>query len=262
MDAAQRASSEAFTNALRTDYIANWGLSKVGLADNKPAREFATPRAIERWDGFEAEMNARLDSGDKLGAAMAIRQIYSDIAHNGAELGEHTAAAFMREWLDNQPAGPDGKLRTISLTEGDMKSVLDTTNTQQKLAQSFIKSPAWTGKSKLSVNNLSLPKITIGEANRNMYHALGEFTVRFTGDISVTTTKKDASKTYAVTFDGTFGFDDIYDWSKSKGKSIPLGDKSIPDTWAELVEQQGLAKGFIVDGKIKTKVTGTVEIAD
>jgi hypothetical protein len=261
LNAEQRASSEEFTSATKKAYLWHMGESFAGLSEHKSPKEFATPLVTTRWKDFQADMEARLEVGDKMGAAQAIRQLYSDIAENGAAVGQPTAGSFMRKWLENQPAGSDGQLRTISLSEDDMKSVLDTQNTQQKLARSFLDSPAWNGAKDLSVKDLTLPKITIGDSNPNMYHTLGEFTVRFSGEIHVETKKTGVSEIHTVTFDGTFDFDDKYDWAESKGKNINLGGMTIPDTWAELVEKQGLAKGFLVDGKIKTKLTGSTEVA-
>jgi hypothetical protein len=62
-----------------------------------------------------------------------------------------------------------------------------------------------------------------------------------------------------ITLNGTFGFKDTYDWADSHGKSVTLKGVTIPDSYANLVEKQGLAKSYPVSGtthaKINTQVT-------
>lgn len=217
---------------------------------------YAAAKYGERWKSLEDDMKKQLDAGKFHDAAVTIRQLYSDLAIGGG-LKEPTASRFMREWLSNYP-NPN---RVVALEPQEMQSALRTPNTQNTLADSLMKQRpdlATSGEKTIAVKNLILPEIQTGEANPDIFHTLGQFTMEFTGTIhrGVTTTKSGTTTT-PVTFGGTFSFHDTYDWGDSKGKFITIKGFNIPDSYGNLVEKQGLANRFQVGGSISANVTGT-----
>ena len=72
---------------------------------------------------------------------------------------------------------------------------------------------------------------------------MGWFTVKFTGKYEINVARK------TVVFKGCFRVSDTYDWQHpgEKNVTLPTGD-IIYDKWAELVENHGYAKPFLIRG--------------
>jgi hypothetical protein len=265
-DLAQLQSSQMADSLLT---LGKFGRDWYAASDHKTyptVDSYSGPLLHERWKGFENKMKAELDAGNPMAAAIAIRQMYCDMAAGGFFAGEPTAARFLTDWLSNDPSDQSNRTAKIGeLTRDEMGKVLNTRNTQDALARSVLKQQpdlATGGAKTVSVNKLILPEITIGESNKDMYHTLGQFTLEFTGTIQKgDPVTENSAMTVPITLNGTFGFKDTYDWADSHGKSVTFKGVTIPDSYANLVEKQGLAKSYPVSGTTHAKINTQVTMA-
>jgi len=151
--------------------------------------------------------------------------------------GNPIAKKFLERWLDKKGG-------TYDFSKDEMEKVLDDDYISGRVHSLFdYELGSAHGKSLVDFDLPNLQSNPTG--GTDLFYALGEFKMEFTGSICVQKEKISAT--------GTFKLFDLYDWQNPKGKNVTILGDRIKDSYATLVEDHGYADPFDVRGTIDVK---------